>query len=65
MTHESRTLLLRAQEARALYNIGKINREQAKDEIEPYITLFNKKSKEIAKKYNQRPRLISFSTFIR
>lgn len=65
MNQEVKELLARAQEARALYNAGKISREQAKAEIDPYINLFNKKSKELAKKYNQKPKLISFSSFVR
>ena len=65
MTHEAHMLLLRAQKARTLYNTGKIDRKQAKEEIDPYINLFNKKSKEIAKKYNLKPKLITFSSFVR
>ncbi|UDY80734.1 hypothetical protein [Geobacillus phage GR1] len=65
MTHEARELFLRAQEAKALYKTGKINREQARAEIEPYINLFNKKSKEIAKKYNLKPKMLTFASFVR
>lgn len=65
MNQEVKELFERAQIARALYNTGKISREQAKAEIDPYINLFNKKSKELAKKYNQKPKLISFASFVR
>lgn len=65
MNSEARELLVKAQKAKALYSIGKLNRSQARAEIDPYIQAFNNKSKEIAKKYNQRPKLMSFSQFVR
>lgn len=37
----------------------------AKTDIEPYIKLFNNKSMEIAKKYNMKPKKITFAGFIR
>lgn len=65
MKPETRTLLQKAQEARSLYLYGKITRGQARALCEPYIEAFNDKSKEIARKYGQRPKFISFSTFVR
>lgn len=65
MTSETRELLQKAEKARALYSIGKISRKQARSQIEPYIQAFNAKSKEISKKYKMKPKLISFSQFVR
>ena len=39
-----------------LYRLGKISREEAKEHIAPYLDYVNEKSKELAKKYNQRDR---------
>lgn len=55
----------KAEQAKILYKAGQISREDAKDAIEPYIKAFNEKSKEIATKYNQRPKLISFQAYVR
>lgn len=52
-------------DARAAYRIGAIDRLTAKNEITPYLEEFNRKSKEIAAKYNMRARTISFSSFVR
>lgn len=54
-----------ADKAKYLYKTGHITREQAKAQIQPYIDYFNKRSKEIAKKYNQRPKLINFAGYTR
>lgn len=54
-----------AEEYRALLRNGHVDREEAKKFIMPYIDAFNQKSKEIAKKWNQRPRTITFAKFIR
>lgn len=50
---------------RDMYKMGVIEREEAKEKVTPYIEMFNKKSKEIAKKYNQKPRTISFAQYCR
>lgn len=55
----------RAFEARDSYRAGFITRNEAKEMIMPYIKLCNEKSKQIAKKYNMKPRYISFFGFIR
>lgn len=55
----------RAFEARDSYKAGLITRNEAKEMIVPYIKLYNEKSKQIAKKYNMKPRYISFVGFIR
>lgn len=55
----------RAFEARDSYKACLITRLEAKEMIMPYIKLYNEKSKQIAKKYNMKPRYISFVGFIR
>lgn len=55
----------RADKARSLYRSNLINREEAIEQIEPFIQAYNKKSKEIAKKYGQRPKTISIISFLR
>ena len=42
-----------------------ISREEAKKEIQPFIEYANKKAVELAKKYNQKPRKISFIAYVR
>lgn len=54
-----------AEHYRWLYNTGQCSREQAKENIMPYLNAVNEKSKEIAKKYKQRPRKVDFAAFIR
>lgn len=44
---------------------GVITYEQAKKQAEPIIASINARAKEIAKKYNQRPRLVSFNEIMR
>jgi hypothetical protein len=51
--------------AKEMYKVGSITRAEAKTLIMPYIEAFNAKSKEIAKKYNQRAKTISFAGFVR
>ena len=55
----------KAERARFLYKTRQITREEAKQEILPYIELFNEKSKEVAKKHGMKPRLINFVGWIR
>jgi hypothetical protein len=50
---------------RSLYNLGGCSREVAKEMIEPYLNKVNLKSKELAKKYNQKHRNITFANYIR
>lgn len=54
-----------AEKYRLLYNIGECNREAAKKMIQPYLDMVNLKSKEIAKKYNKKPKTITFSVYVR
>ena len=65
MNDEVIELKLKAEYYRALYQANKCTREEAKENIMPYINLINNKSKEIAKKYNQKPKTVSFSAYIR
>lgn len=58
-------LKLRADEAKTLYRMGVIDRETAKKEIQPFLDAANKKSIELAKKYNQRPKKITLQSFLR
>lgn len=55
----------KAERGRNLYRMGIIDRNEAKQAIEPYIIAVNERSKELAKKYNQRPRLTNFNAFVR
>jgi hypothetical protein len=65
LAHELALLKEQADKARILYARNLITREQAKADCTPYITAFNEKATEIARKYNQRPKKISFASFIR
>lgn len=62
MNKELRNL---AEEARRSYRSNLINRDEAIKQINPFIEAYNKKSKEIAKNYNQRPKTISVASFLR
>ena len=55
----------KAFEAKDLYRMNLISRNEAKELIMPYINAFNSKSAEIAKKYNMRAKIISFAEFVR
>lgn len=62
---DENNLKTKAEQARTLLRIGEIDFDEAKKLVKPYIDLVNSKSKEIAKKYNQKPRLVSVSGFLR
>lgn len=55
----------KAETARINYRIGLISREEANLDILPYLNILNSKSKEIAKKYNQKHRDVSFTEYVR
>lgn len=65
MTNEIQTLQKIAANAKFEYKTGQITREQAIEQIQPYIDVANAKSREIAKKYNQRPKLITLTGYLR
>lgn len=54
-----------AERTRFLYRTGEISKKEAKEMIKEYEDLFNAKAKEIAKKYNQKPRKFSFEAYMR
>ena len=66
MMNEKTELLEKAYAARDLYMIGEITREEALQYVTPYVKEFNKKSKEIAKRFEiKKPKLITESQFLR
>jgi LPS O-antigen subunit length determinant protein (WzzB/FepE family) len=65
MNDEVEKLKQEAEYARLLYTINSISREEAQKRIQPYIDAINERSVEIAKKYNQKPKKVSFNGFIR
>lgn len=51
--------------ARDNYRRGYITRDDAIKDIAPYIIIANNKSKILAKKYNQKFKVINFASFVR
>ncbi len=62
---ELEQLRQQAENYRIIYRSNQCSREEAKYFIQPYLDLANKKSKELAKKYNQKVKTIGFSEFVR
>lgn len=52
-------------EARALYKLGVLTRTEASARIQPYVAAYNAKAVELARKYNLRPKKLSFASFVR
>lgn len=65
MTTEAQENRTKIEAIRAQLSHGFITYEQAKQQAEPIIAKINAKAKEFAKKYNQRPRLVSFNEIMR
>lgn len=65
MSPEIEELKLKAECYRDLYRMGKIGIEEAKENILPYLQEINQATLRIAVKYNQKPKRITFSTFVR
>lgn len=65
MNEDISTLKNKAEDARILYNLNRISRDEAKEIIIPYLDEVNKLSVIIAKKYNQKPTNIDFISFCR
>jgi hypothetical protein len=65
MTNEAIQNRERIEAIKAQLSRGFITYEQAKTQAEPIIASINAKAKEIAKKYNQRARLVSFNEIMR
>lgn len=61
----NKELRKQAEEAKIAYKCKVITRKEAIEKIEPFITAYNTKSKEIAKKYGQRPKTINAASFLR
>lgn len=59
------SLYQEAVEVRNQYRRGLISREQAKERIKPYEEYYNETVVRLAKKYNQKAKKFSFSSFIR
>lgn len=55
----------RANKAKHLYMNNEITREDAIAEITPFIDYVNNKSIQIAKKYNQKPKMVKINSFLR
>lgn len=65
MNKEILLLKTEAEKYRYMYNIGLVNREEAKKHIMPYLEKVNAKQKELSKKYNQKIKTITFSSYCR
>jgi len=65
MNAEVVELKQRAEQGRYLYQIGEISQKEAKTRVMPYINAVNSKAKEIANKYNMRPKMVAFKSFVR
>ena len=50
---------------RNLYQTGKVSRDKAKENINPYIDKVNEKAQELSKKYNQKYKPVNFNGFVR
>lgn len=51
--------------AKIQYRLGYISKREALDIMQPYIKEYNEVSKRVAKKYNQKPKLFSFASFVK
>lgn len=65
MKQDIRDLKEVAEIAKKMYQLGRIERNIAKAMIMPYLNAVNKKSIELAKKYNQKPKKVSFYAYVR
>lgn len=54
-----------ALKAKALYNLGIITRDEAKERIEPYKRAFDEAAKRLAEKYGMKPQRFSLASFLR
>lgn len=65
MKAEVKELRDTAEKGKMLYRASQISIEEAKQMVMPYLNAVNKRAKELAKKYNQRPRSVNFYSFVR
>lgn len=65
MTNDIKELKECAENARRLYRLGKFNIVVVKALIKSYLEAVNAKSIELAQKYNQKPKKVSFYAYVR
>lgn len=65
MSEEVKKLKSTAEEGRSLYRCNAINIKEAKQMIMPYLNAVNEKAKELAKKYNMKPKKVNFYSYVR
>lgn len=65
MNEHTKELKTQAEIARAKYRSNYISRDEAKEQIMPYLDSVNERSRELAKKYNQKPKLVTFTAYVR
>lgn len=65
MLEQTKILKDKAEKGRALYRSGNIDIKSAKELVMPYLNAVNAKAKELAKKYNMRPKTVDFRSFVR
>lgn len=65
MTNEAIQNREKIEAIKAQLSCGQIAYDEARTQAEPIIAKINAKAREIAKKYNQRPRLVSFNEIFR
>lgn len=65
MNNETKALKDKAYIAKFELMHGEITYKEALEMVKPYIDAVNAKSKEIAKKYGMRPKLVNVKSFLR
>lgn len=65
MTKGNEELYLLAERVKFNYQRKLISRAEAEKAIQPYAEAYNAKARELAKKYNVRPKLFSFTSYMR
>lgn len=54
-----------AERGRSLYRSSEITQKEAKEMVQPYLDAVNERGKELAKKFNVRPKKVGFKGFVR
>lgn len=54
-----------AEHYRSMYRMGLCTRDEAKENIQPFLDMVNEKSLELCKKYNQKHKKVTFIGYIR
>lgn len=65
MTNEAMKNRKEIDAIKADFSHGFITYDEAREKAEPIIARINTKAREIAKKYNQRPRMVTFNEIFR